>query len=182
MGLWFYELALKLYNGLSYLFHFRLHDVRQSEECVVNVVQMWCQHVLMGQYVDKDVDTLLVFDSFYHSNATREYLNQQSVKYVGAIHTNRFKLQVDMLRKKVRKVGDCVGIFNKTTGKIIMQYDAKAQHGQKEAKIRTAMRNAYRRYVRAGTHQHRPVINAYKKKFSVYDIFNRQIKYRIYLQ
>ena len=37
------------------------------------VVEMWCQHVLGGPYVDKDVDILLVFDSYYHSNATRVY-------------------------------------------------------------------------------------------------------------
>ena len=51
--------------------------------------------------------------------------------YIGAIHPNRFKLQCDLLHKKVRKVGDCcVGIFNKVTGEIIVQYYAKAQRGQ----------------------------------------------------
>ena len=34
--------------------------------------------------MDKDVDTLLVFDSFYHSN-------EHNVKFIGAINSNRFK-------------------------------------------------------------------------------------------
>ena len=77
-----------------------------------------------------------------------------------------------MLRKKVRKVGDCAGIF--------MQYYAKAQHGQKEAKIRTAMSNVYKRSAGLGTHHHHPAIDAYKKKFGVCDLFNRQIKHRLW--
>ena len=155
--------------------HFRMHDVSQLEEGslpVVRVVEMWSQHVLNGPYVDKDVDTLRVFDSFYHSNVTRDYLNQHKVKYIRALHPNRFKVQCDLLRRKVRKVGECAGIYNKVTGEIIMQYYAKAQHGQKEAKIRTAMSNAYQRFARPGTHQHRPAIDAYKKKFGVCDLFN----------
>ena len=168
VGLWFYQLASILSNGLSYLLHLRMHDISQLEEGgslpIVRVVETCCQHVLNGPNVDKDVDTLLVFDSFYHSNATRDYLNQHKVKYIGALHPNRFKVQCDILRRKVRKVGDCAGIYNKVTGEIIMQYYAKAQHSQKEAKIRTATSNAYQRFGRPGTHQHRPAIDANKKK------------------
>ena len=49
------------------------------------------------------------FDTCNHSNATRDYLNQ----HIGAFHSNRFKLQCDQMCKKVRKVGDCVGILIK---------------------------------------------------------------------
>ena len=69
--------------GFCYSVHLRLHDVRQLEEGflpVFHVVERWWQHVLGGPYVDKDVDTLLVFDSYYHSNATRVYLNEHKVK------------------------------------------------------------------------------------------------------
>ena len=146
-----------------------------------HMVEMWSQHVLGGPYVDNDVDTLLVFNSFYRSNAIRDYLNQHKVKYVGAFHSNRLKVQCDMLRRKVRKGGDCAGTFNKSIGKIIMQYYAKGQQGQKEAKIRTAiMSNAYRRFARPGTHHHRPAIDAYKIKVGVCDLFNRQIRHRIW--
>ena len=85
-----------------------------------------------------------------------------------------------MLRRKVRKVGDCVWIVTKTTGEIIIQYYVKAQHGQREAKKRTAMSNAYQCIAHPGIHHHRPAIDAYKKKFGVCDLFNRQIKYRIW--
>ena len=61
-----------------------------------------------------------------------------------------------------------------------MQYFAKARRGQKEAKIRTAMSNAYKRFARPGTHHYRPAIDAYKKKFSVCDLFNHQIKHRLW--
>ena len=37
---------------------------------VYRVVEMRSNHVLSGPYVDKHVYTLLVFDSFYHSNAS----------------------------------------------------------------------------------------------------------------
>ena len=169
--------------GLSYLVHLWLHYVRQLDEGslpVFRVVEMWSQHALGGSYVDKNVDKLLVFVSFYHFNATRVYLNKHIVKYIGAISPNRFKLQCDMLRRKVRKGGDCAGIFNKTAGETIIQYYAKAQHGQREAKIRTAMSNAYQRNAHRGTRHHRPAINAYKKKFGVCDLFNSQIKHRIW--
>ena len=83
VGLWFYQLASVLSNGLTYLVHLWIHDVRQLEKeslPVFRVVEMWCRHVLGGPYVDKDVDTPLVFDSYYHSNATRVYLNEHKVK------------------------------------------------------------------------------------------------------
>ena len=52
VGLWFYQSASVLSNGLTYLVHLRLH-VRQMEEGslpVFCVVEMWCQHVLGGPY------------------------------------------------------------------------------------------------------------------------------------
>ena len=81
---------------LTYLVHSRLYDVRQLEEGslhVFRVVEMWCQHVLGGPYVDKYVDALLVFDFYYHSNATRVYLKEHKVKYIGAINPNRLNGQ-----------------------------------------------------------------------------------------
>ena len=81
------------------------------------------------------------------------YLNDRYAKYIGAI------VQCDMLGRKVREVGDCAGNFNKTTGKIIMQYYAKAQHGPREAQIRTDMSNAWQRIARPGTHYHRAAID-----------------------
>ena len=47
---------------------------------------MWCQHVLGGPYIDSDVGTLLVFDSIYHSNATRVYLKEHKVKVYWGYH------------------------------------------------------------------------------------------------
>ena len=85
--LWFYQLDFVLSNGLTYLVHLRLHDVKQMEEGslpVFRVVEMWCQHVLGGPYVDKDVDTLLVYDSYYYSHATRVYFNKHKVNYIRA--------------------------------------------------------------------------------------------------
>ena len=52
-----------------------------------------------------------------------------------------------------------------------MQYYAKAQYGQKKAKIRNAMSNSYQPLARPGTHHDRNAINAYKKKFDVCDLF-----------
>ena len=40
------------------------------------------------------------------------------------------------------------------------------------------MDNANQRLARPGTHQHMPAIDAYKKRFGVCDLFNRQIKHR----
>ena len=77
VGLWFYQSASILSKGLPYLLHLKLHDVHQLHEGslhVCRVVELWSDHVLGGPYVDKGVDTLLVFDLFYHSNATRDYL------------------------------------------------------------------------------------------------------------
>ena len=83
VGLRFYQLASILSNGLSYLLHLCLHDVQKLDDegtlPVYRVVEMWSNHVLSGPFVDKDVDTLLVFDSFYHSNATRDYVNQHNI-------------------------------------------------------------------------------------------------------
>ena len=74
-------------------------------------------------------------------------------------------------------------VDKEVTDDIIMQSYAKAQHGQKEAKIRTAVSNAYKRFARPGMHHHRPAVNAavnaYKKKFGMCDLFNRQIKHRL---
>ena len=117
------QLASVLSNGLTYTVHLRLHDVRQFKEGslpVFRVVEMWCQHVLGDPYVDKDIETLLVFDSFYHCNAARVYLNEHKVKYIGTSNPNWFTVQCDRLRRKVRKFGNYAGILNKSTDEIIM--------------------------------------------------------------
>ena len=85
-----------------------------------------------------------------------------------------------MLRKYVRKIGDCAGIFNIVTGEIFMQFYENAEGGQKEDNRRTTISNAYKRIACRGTHNHRPAIDAYKKKFGVCDLFNHQIKHRIW--
>ena len=51
--------------------------------------------MLGGPFIYKAVDTLLNCYSFNYSNATRDYLNQYMVKYIRAIHPNRFKMQCD---------------------------------------------------------------------------------------
>ena len=58
-----------------------------------------------------------------------------------------------------------------------MQYHAMAQHGQRKAKLRTAMSDAYQCIARLGTHHYRPAIDTYKKKFGVCDLFNRHTSY-----
>ena len=40
--------------------------------------------VLGDPYVDKDVNTLLIFDIFYYSNATSVYLKEHRITYIGA--------------------------------------------------------------------------------------------------
>ena len=72
VGLWFYQLALILSNGLTYMLHLKLHNVRQLHEGsfpVCRVVDMWSIHVLGGPFIDKAVDILLAL-IYYHSKGS----------------------------------------------------------------------------------------------------------------
>ncbi len=74
---------------------------------------------------------VLVFDSYYSSNASRQFLTDRGIKYIGAIRADRNKdilHSVDMLSKR----GESSAAYDATTNELLVHhYDVHTDVGKK---------------------------------------------------
>ena len=88
VGHWFYELCIKLKNGLSFLLYFRAHlsDPKRGVSIkTAEIVKEWTDitTTLGGEGANRDAIT--VFDSYYLCNSGRNHCNEESKPFIGAI-------------------------------------------------------------------------------------------------
>ena len=92
IGLWVYELCVKLNNKAPYMQDLWLHAAISvlGESIPVNkVVRHWGK-LDHSFNVARMADTILVFDSYYLEDAAREGLAAKNVKFVCAVNPQRF--------------------------------------------------------------------------------------------
>ena len=140
---------------------------------VSKVVKHWAK-VVHSFNAARMNDTLLVFDSCYLDKGARVGLADKKVKFIGAVNQQRFPALTQMVRAGVSKKGQWKGLWNGLRKELIVHSFTK------DGKQYTALTNAYRRLATRSDTKSVPVCCDYGKMFSACDVFNRQIKNRIW--
>lgn len=176
VGLWVYELCVRLANKTSYMLDLWLHDavsLHGESIPVSKVVKHWGK-VVHSFNAARMSDTILVFDSYYLDDAARVGLADKKVKFIGAVNPQRFPALTRMVRAGVTKKGRWKGLWNGVRKEVIVHSYTK------DGKMYTALSNAYHRLATKSRTKSVPVCSDYGKMFSACDVFNRQIKNRIW--
>lgn len=118
----------------------------------------------------------LIFDSYYTTNVSRVWWNQNNVQYIGSVCTIRFSSLMDNMKlygDRVRKPGEKTGIYNNRTGEIFVhQWDIDDRIGRKYV-----LSNDFEQCT--GTTENSAVLPAYdhyKIRFNECDLFNLKLK------
>ena len=176
MGLWVYELCVKLSNKHAYMLDMWLHDAIADlgESIPVSaVVEHWGK-IIHSFNSTRMSSTVLVFDSYYLDEAAREGLARKKVKYIGAVNPQRFQALTRKVREGVNIRGQWNGLWNQQRKELIVHSYTK------DGKKYTALSNAYHRSPTRSTTNSVPVCSDYGKMFAACDVFNLQIKERIW--
>lgn len=183
IGLWFFQLVVILEGGYPYLVHTRFcnSSTESGESIPVNtVVKEWAKVVKYFVETKKSEPPVLIFDSYYTDNEGRNYLNQNNVKFIGAVMTSRFRNLMDNLIEHgdmVEKPGQTASIFNSQTNELFVHHwDVLTAVGKKYV-----ISNAFERVpaTRANTGIV-PAYDQYKGLFNACDKFNRNLHDRKY--
>ena len=121
MGLWIYELAGRLPNGESILLHCSLMNTNKKfkeKTPVHTVVEKWVRVIKEKGHPN----TLLVFDSYYFSSESRQYLLQNGVKVCAAVSKSKYPQVVTILSKHIHQAGDIEAAYNEKFGEIVLGY------------------------------------------------------------
>ena len=141
VGLWVYELCVKLNNKASYMLDLWLHDAigNLGEFIPVSkVVRHWGK-VVHSFNTARKADTIFVFDSYYMDDAAREGLAAKKIKFIGAVNPQRFPTLTRVVREGVNLQGMWKGLWNERRKELIVYSYTK------DGKQYTALSNAYRR-------------------------------------
>jgi hypothetical protein len=167
VGLWFYQLCVKLSNKTSYLLYFKLHhsdEARGESIPVSSIVKTW------GEIVKRKSDgkALLAMDSYYLDNAGRTWLRENKINYVASVTKERFPGLCNKLIDKVEKPGQWEGLHNSETGEsFVYHWDTEKNAGKKFV-ISNAFKLHYERYKTNII----PLYDHYKLTFKACDTFN----------
>ena len=114
VGLWVYKLYMRLSNKTSYMLDVWLHDtvILLGESIPVSkVVKHWAK-IVHSFNAARINDTLFVFNSYYLDEAARVGLSDKKVKFIGAVNSQRFPSQTQMVRAGATKKGQWKGLWN----------------------------------------------------------------------
>jgi hypothetical protein len=182
VGHWFYELCIKLKNGLSYLLYFRAHlsdtgkgiSIRTSE-----IVKEWTDITTSLGRTDSNTKAVTCFDSYYLCNNGRNYCNENKKPFVAAIQRNRFEAICDSLSGLAHEKGEFAGVYNDKTNELLIKYFDPNHDAPKyvlsNAFIKKKKQNSKKRKVRRSTI---PVYSEYAEMFNLCDRFNRNLHER----
>ena len=178
VGLWIYELTVRLPNGLPLLVYCYLHSAckkRGESVPVATVVKMWCDAI----HEKGSESTILAFDSYYFSNATRECVMREKVRTVASVAgASRFTEVHDFVKGGVEQSGDFSGAYNKESSELYLyNWDPITSIGKKciwsnTFKKRTSERGVSRYQI--------PGYDLYNCIFAICDNFNRALRDRTF--
>ena len=170
VGLWIYELCVKLSNDLPYVLDLWLHDSVDTigeTTPVSDVVAHWGRSIHSFN-VGRMPNTVLVFDSYYLDEAGRQELQAKNIKFIGAVNPQRFPLLTSLIRQGVYARGQWKGLWNEKKKELIVHV------WRKDDKRYTTLSSAYARTASKGEYKRIPVASDNAKMFQACDsIINR---------
>ena len=176
IGFWFYELSSKLPTGKIILLYWRVHDGTVDSIPVHEIVTEWGEISRYYGNVGIRYQPVLIFDSYYMSSASRRWLLDNNIPFIGAVQQSRLApLMSNMFIHGVNvdKPGETASIFNEETGELFVH------HWSFDATIakKWVLSNAFVRSTRTRQQANiTPVWDWYKETFSGCDFFNKGFK------
>ena len=182
IGFWFFELVCNISKNYSLMLLTRVanHCAELGETLSsADVVKEWGKVVIKFSEKRSDkASATLVFDSYYTTNESRAWCNENMVRYIGAVNKQRFQKLIKTLQVKTQpleKPGQSCGIYSAQNNEVLVHHwDPDAKVGKKYV-----LSNAF--VLRSRTGRKKlipPAYPYYKKRFNSCDWFNRRFKDR----
>ena len=182
VGHWFYELCIKLSNGLSFLLHFRAHlsdpnrniSIKTSE-----IVEQWTTIATTLGGENANPDAITTADSYYFDTTGRNICNDKKKKFVVGLQKNRFVSICDHLSGLVHAKKEVAAAYNEKTNEILVKY-WDPEHPQPKFVLSNAFKLTK---ITEKTKQKSrdvtiPVYSEYAEMFNLCDRFNRNLHER----
>jgi len=132
IGLWTYELCVRLAKDTPFLVYMRLHDASAMTGVHVpvhEIVQDWVEIVK----TDPDNNVILVFESYYHSQQAHDLLINQGVSYIAACKEMSFQKLATVLEQHATRSGQYAIAWNDTSKEIcVLHNHPDARLGKKD--------------------------------------------------
>ena len=120
VGLWHFQGAVSLENGLSYVVHTKLNNTNKAAgetSYTVDVTTEWAEAVLQH-----NPNSVLFMDSYYMCKAGIEMVREKRLKVIAALQLGRFKQFKKYMDPKVRNAGETSYLHNNQTGETIVYH------------------------------------------------------------
>jgi hypothetical protein len=184
IGFWFYELMARFSNDDFFILYARAQDsCKGIDESIptIEVIKEWGEIIKKFKEKNKNEGSVLVNDSYYTTEGGRQWLNDEKIKYICAIATNRFPLLMDaiaLVGHQVTKPGETAAIILPTTGELFVHHWDPDVNVDKKYVLSNAFEKAPR--TRRSAVAQIPVYPYYKFLFNACDKFNRNLHDRKY--
>jgi hypothetical protein len=179
LGFWFYELVVRLRNGLVFIIFYKLMQAERSlgdSNPIWFIMSLWVNVVKrIGCLTDckYDKNTIIVCDSYYMTKASMQVCEDAGVMVVGSCKEGNFNDLVAMVKHSVKSAGDWAGVYSHpTTRMFLYRWDRDDNIGKKYC-----YSNAFRKLDVAtrGNDGTIPAYDLYKLAFNACDKFNRKL-------
>ena len=118
VGIWVFQGAIMLGCNLPLLIYIKAATVQPTPETVDSIIADWSNIIVEKRATEK---TLLAFDTYYFSKATRELETRLEVKYVCACSENKIPMLAKALGH-VKKAGEWSGLYSSAKKECIIKY------------------------------------------------------------
>lgn len=184
IGLWFYQLMASLPGSTQFCLHMKLNTsatLTMETSPVWRMVGEWAdivnRHSAATASITLNPNTILVFDSFYMTNASAQACEQRGVKFIGSCKSNNFNSLVEMVKYEVLQKGDWAGVYSEEKERLfIHKWDKDQKIGKKYVLTNAFIKRRKSRKFNFLV----PAYDLYKTTFSACDKFNRNLHDRKY--
>ena len=170
IGIWSYELTVRLSNDKSYLIYVHCQNANS------NVGESIPPHYIIkdwGQIVKKkgQEKTMLVADSYYLDASGKALLEEMNVKYVCSVQKQRFHKLVQVVQPSVTQPGQWDAMWNDTDKTLFVYFwDMREEVGKKYL-----LTNAFKKEAGKKLKYSVPGYDEYNHMFSTCDYFNKDL-------
>jgi len=175
IGIWHFQACVTLPSGRSYLVWTRAHMTPEAHNLHVTtteIVREWC--ALIQQ--KSSGGTMLVFDSYYLSKASREVLLETGTRFLAAVRPDRFLPLKNLVGPVVTKSGEAAFAHNSVDNTVCTFYWSL----DKDVGKKMVISNAFS--VTAGKRAGHsvPVFDEYKFSFNKCDLYNQVLHVKVW--
>lgn len=175
IGLWFYELCVKLKNDKSFMLWFQLQTNKDNEPITVNSIVTKWRNILKS--FPNWQNTMLVFDNYYLGAESRADNLAEGIMFSASMNPQRFGPEVKMIHDDGGVLGDKEGehktMWNEVTKELLTYHFDRQKGVGKKYNLSRGFSRSTDKYKIAEHKDDIPGYDYYKHSFEPCDNFNR---------